>query len=112
MANNDPIYVVFRKKEGRFVGHSIAFERPNPEAMAEMLAPENIATETKSADQKVDQLTFPDALSSFLSIMSTYRNMIPFTIEVSPMVSGMIASSEIGRFVLERGQEIEEISND
>jgi len=113
MAKQQPVYVVFRKRDDRFIGHALAIERPTNDSLAKLLDKGSQENEQEKAKpiRKPEILQFPNVLSSFLSAMSTYRNMIPFTVEMSPLVSGVLASAEIGRFVQGLGLEIEELKS-
>jgi hypothetical protein len=111
MSDETSVFVVFRKKDGRFVGHTIAFERPTKDTLEHIAATGSSRTETPATPPPASS-QFLSAIRSYVSIMETYRNMIPFTLEMSPLVSGVMASSEIGDFVKERGAEIIELSTE
>lgn len=112
MPESDSIYVVLLKRDEQFVGHAISNAKPTPEELGELITTSNDKPEGGSIAKTVEQSSFRDVIDSFVSIMKTYRNMIPFTIEVSPMVSGIMASREMGHFAQGRGEEVEELRSE
>ncbi|MDM9644532.1 hypothetical protein [Rhizobium sp. S163] len=117
MPEVEVIYVTFRKEDDRFTGHAIMLERPTPETFAnwgttEANGSEADGTDATEAAPDDRSSLFQEAISSFASMMTTYRNMIPFTIELSPLVSGAMANNEIGGFVKKLGSKVEEFESE
>lgn len=120
MSTIEPLYVTFRKKDERFIGHKISLEKPTDKTFeAWMQSPverRKIESEETGVATKekvpLETSNFASAISSFLSMMTTYRNTIPFTIELTPLVSTIIASEEIGVFVRSWGEKIEKFESE
>ncbi|MEJ1119846.1 hypothetical protein V9K92_15345 [Phyllobacterium sp. CCNWLW109] len=111
----ETIFVTFRKKDDRFTGHSIAFERPSPETFKNWSKAVDETPATDGDENKATELeshSFKNVISSFLSMMATYRNVISSTIELSPLISTAIANQEIGTFVANNGLKIPEFENE
>src|ERR1700759_5496147 len=49
-------------------------------------------------------LTFSSLLTSFVSIMESYRKFIPLMLGMAPIISSMLAERRIGRFAKGHGQ--------
>lgn len=107
-----PVYITFRQRDERFVGHSISFRKPTEETFKRWDDDKQGAVKPKVAEEDKGSNPFLDVITAFNSTMQIYRNMIPLTLEVSPMVSGMMANEELGGFVKRYGTEVEEFKEE
>lgn len=108
------IFITFRKDEGKYVGHSISSNRPTPDSLAAWKdEKEDEAGQVKDAPKgETATNSFAAVADDFLSMMSTYRNMIPFTLAVSPIVSGAVANAGLGKFVQQYGASISDLETE
>lgn len=107
-----PVYITFKQRDERFVGHSISVHKPTKETLKSWDENKSQVEKPKKAEEEKDRNPFLEVITAFNSTMQIYRNLIPLTLEVSPMVSGMIANEELGGFVKRYGKEVEEFKED
>lgn len=120
MSSADTIYVTFRKKDDRFTGHAIGLEPPTDETFqdwARVTASPSEGGHNRAEATQVDLVrtepaNLSNVISSFSLMMATYRNMIPLTIELSPMVSSVLANQEIGAYVTQWGEKVSKFESD
>lgn len=111
MNNDDDFTFVTFRKDGKYIiGHSFSADEPTPEKFAKWNSdsinsddPADTSSETITDETQ----SFSSVIDSFLSIMTTYRNMISTTIDLSPAVSGIMANRSLVEYVKSNGELVE-----
>ncbi|MGV1869746.1 hypothetical protein [Agrobacterium rosae] len=106
---NNCIYVTFQKADDKYIGHSISTDKPTDETYDHLSvkpASKKPKEASEAANNNLEEKddSFVKVIDRFLSVLKTYQNLIPLTIELSPIVSGAIANDSLGNYVKSRGK--------
>lgn len=112
MINDDDYTFITFRKDGKYVvGHSFSANKPTAEKFEHWNSQKEKPDDSKDAsvDTANEETTsFYSVINSFLSIMTTYRNMISTTIDFSPALSGILANKSLVEYVKSNGELVDE----
>jgi hypothetical protein len=93
-------YIGLYKKSAEVSGFACSSD---PSRLITLFQKDSTADETAKVGDP-DSTTFINVLSSFVSIMETYRKFIPVMLGLAPQLSSMLAERRIGKFARDKGK--------
>jgi len=109
------IYLIFKRNGDMYVGHMLTHKCPDPDRIKEMWdAPAEKKSEPKA--EEPEKKSKPEGFSAvnqaFQRSISMYRDAVVSTIRISPIVSSMLISRELGHYAQNRGLSIFELRDE
>lgn len=111
------VFVIFRRDGKVLTGHAVTNQTPNKEFLEDLFkkdTTDHITDADVDAGSALPSLTrsFRNLEKQFARSISMYRDSVISTIKISPMVTSMMISSQLGRYAERRGEKIEHLSSD